>query len=193
MVSFRGWPGALVTRRLDPREACDRGTGRPLYPLGGWSMGLTTRVLIPSLVLSVLLVMPAVSLVGGPDPITGPIRARVLRVFDGDTLVVRARIWLGQEVETRVRLEGVDAPELRGRCARERDLAASARDFVEERIGGGEVTLREIQYGKYAGRVVARVETEAGEDLTAILIAAHLGRPYGGGGRESWCAGERAG
>ena len=62
-----------------------------------------------------------------------------------------------------------------------------------ERIGGGDITLWQIQYGKYAGRVVARVETAAGEDLAAALIAARLGRPYGGGGRRSWCAGERAG
>ncbi len=30
----------------------------------------------------------------------GPVPARVIQVIDGDTLVVKARIWLGQDVET---------------------------------------------------------------------------------------------
>ena len=46
----------------------------------------------------------------------GPVPARVIQVIDGDTIAVKARIWLNQELETRVRLEGVDAPELAGRC-----------------------------------------------------------------------------
>src|SRR3989338_6548178 len=45
------------------------------------------------------------------EPVTGPVAAAVLEVIDGDTIVVRARIWLGQAVETRVRLSWADAPE----------------------------------------------------------------------------------
>ena len=44
----------------------------------------------------------------------GPVPGRVMAMIDADTLAVAARIWLGQEVEVRVRLAGVDAPELRG-------------------------------------------------------------------------------
>ena len=36
-------------------------------------------------------------------------------------------------------------------------------------------------------RVVARVETSAGEELSAALLAANLARPYRGGKRRSWC------
>ena len=132
-------------------------------------------------------------LVGGADRgwradvVPGPVPARVIEVVDGDTIAVRARIWIGQDVETRVRLSGVDTPEFNGRCGRERELAAHARAFVVEAIGGGAVKLSDVHYGKYAGRVVADVETAAGEDLGALLIAAGLGRPYDGGARESWC------
>jgi endonuclease YncB( thermonuclease family) len=117
----------------------------------------------------------------------GPVPARVIQVIDGDTIVVKARIWLGQDVEIRVRLEGVDAPELAGRCERERALAARARAFLEAMLGGGEVVLSQIQYGKFAGRVVARVETPSGEDLSAALLTAGLARPYAGGPRTPWC------
>ncbi len=132
-------------------------------------------------------------LVGGADRgwradvLPGPVPARVIEVVDGDTIAVRARIWIGQDVETRVRLSGVDTPEFNGRCGRERELAAHARAFVVEAIGGGAVKLSDVRYGKYAGRVVADVETAAGEDLGALLIAAGLGRPYDGGARASWC------
>ena len=62
-------------------------------------------------------------------------------MIDGDTIVVRARIWLGQEVETRVRLAGADAPELNGGCEVERRLARRARDFVRAKAAGGCVPL----------------------------------------------------
>ncbi len=132
-------------------------------------------------------------LVGGADRgwradvVPGPVPARVIEVVDGDTIAVRARIWIGQDVETRVRLSGVDTPEFNGRCGRERELAAHARAFVVEAIGGGAVKLSDVHYGKDAGRGVADVETAAGEDLGALLIAAGLGRPYDGGARASWC------
>jgi endonuclease YncB( thermonuclease family) len=122
-----------------------------------------------------------------PEVIRGPVPARVVRVVDGDTVVVRARIWLGQEVETRVRLEGVDTPELRGGCDHERHLAQRARAFVAMRAAGQAVVLWHIRYGKYAGRVVARIETADGEDLSLALISAGLGRPDRGGQRLSWC------
>ena len=138
-------------------------------------------------------------LVGGADRgwradvVPGPVPARVIEVVDGDTIAVRARIWVGQDVETRVRLSGVDTPEFNGRCGHERELAAHARAFVVEAIGGGAVKLSDVHYGKYAGRVVADVETAAGEDLGALLIAAGLGRPYDGGARASWCETDASG
>lgn len=129
---------------------------------------------------------------GEAERLSGPVAARVVEVVDGDTLVVRAAIWLGQEVETRVRLAGIDAPEIRGRCARERRLAGAAKTFVARRLaaGGeasGQVQLTDIRYGKYAGRVLARVRAADGAELGAALVAAGLARPYDGGGRRGWC------
>ena len=121
------------------------------------------------------------------ETLPGPIPARVLEVIDGDTLMVRARVWIGQEIEIKVRLEGVDAPELGGRCEAERALAHRARALIMVKVRDGAVRLSRVQYGKYAGRVVARVETSAGEDLSATLLAAGLGRAYRGGRRPSWC------
>ena len=121
------------------------------------------------------------------EGISGPISASVLRVIDGDTIAVRARIWIGQSVETRVRIAGVDAPELRGGCSLESELALAARDLVSEAIGDAPAILRDVRHDKFGGRVLARVESNAGADIAAMLIAAGLGRPYDGGKRMSWC------
>lgn len=121
------------------------------------------------------------------ETLSGPVAAQVLGVIDGDTVVVRARVWLGQDIEVRVRLEGIDAPEIRGRCPRERALALRAQALVAAKLEGRTITLTDIQYGKYAGRVLARVATEDGEDLSRALLKAGLARPYRGGRRLSWC------
>lgn len=126
------------------------------------------------------------------ESLSGPLPARVVEVIDGDTLGVRVRIWLDQDVATRVRLDGIDAPELRGHCEQERVLARRAAAFVAGKVmsgadGGAVVRLHEVRYGKYARRVVARVVTEDGEDLAQALLDAGLARPYDGGRRASWC------
>lgn len=131
-------------------------------------------------VLSVLLVSVA--------PLPGPIPAEVVEVIDGDTIAVRAHIWPGHSVETRVRLAGIDAPEIRRPdCEAERTLGRQAGQAVAELLPPGRaVSLYEIELGSFAGRVVARLQTREGEDLGAWLGARGLAQPYG---RSDWCSG----
>ncbi|MBT3395848.1 MAG: nuclease [Alphaproteobacteria bacterium] len=117
----------------------------------------------------------------------GPIPAVVTEVVDGDTIGVRARIWLGQDVEIRVRILDIDTPEIRGDCETERSLAIAARDRVVALALGQQIQMWETGYGKYAGRITARVTLANGLDLGAELIHAGLARPYDGGARQSWC------
>ena len=150
----------------------------------------STPRLLPGLLLALGVLLGAASEAGRGwprDVVAGPVAARVLAVIDGDTIAVSARIWIGQDVVTRVRIVGVDTPELRGGCPRERALAVEARDFVLDAIDAGVVMLRDIRYDKYGGRVLARVENGNGQDLAALLVAAGLGRAYDGGARASWC------
>ncbi len=124
--------------------------------------------------------------VSAGDVIAGPVQAEVLRIVDGDTLAVRALIWPGQSVRIKVRLAGVDAPELfHPHCPAERARAARARAFVRQHTGTS-ITLSAVHLGKYAGRVVARVRTSSGEDLSALLLQAGLARPVRGGA--PWCS-----
>jgi len=123
------------------------------------------------------------------EVLSGPVAAQVLRVLDGDTIAVRVRIWPGHQVETLVRLKGIDAPELKARCERERVLAHGALRFLEAHVGERAIWLTDIHLGKYAGRVLARVTMATGADLSAQLMAAGFARAYTGGRRASWCDG----
>jgi micrococcal nuclease len=161
---------------------------------GGSAVPSGASDLAATVILAWLLAIRAAPVTGAEagDVLVGPVPAVVEEVIDGDTLRVRAHIWLGQDVAIHVRLAGVDAPETRGGCARERELAERAQDFLTSRlVPTGDklprVRLREVRYGKYARRVVARVETTAGLDLSAALLAAGLARPYDGGRRPIWC------
>lgn len=140
----------------------------------------------PLLLPLLLLTLPAHA---GPAPLPGPIPAEVLDVLDGDTLAVRAIIWLGQAVETHVRLSGIDAPELRAHCAEEKEKAEAARDFARRLLADGRARLIEVQADKYGGRVRARVLTSSGADLSQSLLDAGLVRPYHGERRRPWCPG----
>nr|WP_272212943.1 hypothetical protein [Marinicella sp. W31]MDC2878873.1 hypothetical protein [Marinicella sp. W31] len=105
------------------------------------------------------------------DIYAGPVRAEVVRVIDGDTIVVQARPWPGQIVETSVRIRGVDTPELRSSCNAERQAASIARDYVVSLLHAGEtVQLRQIAGDKYFGRVVADVMLPDERDLSYLLL-----------------------
>ena len=123
------------------------------------------------------------------ERLAGPYPAEVERVVDGDTLAVRVPIWLQQDLNVLVRIRGIDAPELRGRCDDEKVRAREATVALEELVSGGQVALTAIEGDKYFGRVIADVATSAGEDVGPALIAGGYVRAYDGGKRGSWCGG----
>lgn len=115
----------------------------------------------------------------------GPVPADVIRVVDGDTIKVRARIWVDQSVEVSVRLAGIDAPEIfRPRCDAEKAPGRAAKAAVAAQVGET-VYLRDIRNGKYAGRVVADAILTDGESLSARLLA--QGHAIPDGAEKPWC------
>lgn len=117
------------------------------------------------------------------ESLPGPVAAEVLRVIDGDTIEVRAKIWLDLELTVSARIRGIDAPELHGKCRHETMMAAAATDRLIEVTNGGEVRLTNIEEDKYAGRVVADVTTSDGTELGTVMLASGLVRAYDGGTR----------
>ncbi len=99
---------------------------------------------------------------------------------------MRAHIWVDQELVVSVRIAGIDAPELfRPKCGAEKQKAIAAKALVEALLGDGEAVLHDVQHGKYAGRVIARIESR-GEDIGQKLVAEGLAV---NGKRGQWCAG----
>lgn len=135
------------------------------------------------LVLSLCLAWPAFA----EERLPGPVAGEVMRVVDGDTLAIRARIWIGQEIEVLVRLRGVDAPERRARCPSERVAAERATAALAALVAGGRVVLTEIEGDKYFGRVLANVRAPDGTDVSTALVGAGYARVYDGGRRAGWC------
>jgi endonuclease YncB( thermonuclease family) len=113
--------------------------------------------------------------------------AEVLRVLDGDTFEARVHLWPGLDVTTRVRLRGIDAPELKARCSEERNKAEAARAALKSILDQGEVGIARVTLDKYGGRVVAEASTQATPDVSSALLGAGLVRRYAGGRRENWC------
>ena len=113
--------------------------------------------------------------------------ADVIRVLDGDTFEARVRIWPGMDVTTRVRLRGIDAPEMQARCDTERVKAISARDALVRVLNEGTVGISRVGHDKYGGRVDADVSTARTGDVSAALLAGGFARRYDGGRRASWC------
>ncbi|MDP2123491.1 MAG: thermonuclease family protein [Parvibaculum sp.] len=140
------------------------------------------RILVSALA-ALFLALPAEA----AERLAGPVEAEVIRVIDGDSLVVRARIWLGQTVETHVRLAGIDTPELRGKCSEEKVRAEAARAALIALVGEGPVALREIENDKFGGRVRARLASTTHRDIAEALIAKGHARAYEGGARAGWC------
>jgi len=87
---------------------------------------------------------------------------RVLAVTDGDTL--RVEDAAGRRVS--VRLEGVDAPELR-QCG-----GPAARDALAAWVGTRHVLIEPRKTDRY-GRTVARVHRSAGEVGLQLVAAGH--------------------
>ncbi|MFD1703661.1 thermonuclease family protein [Methylopila henanensis] len=121
------------------------------------------------------------------EPSGAGLAATALSAIDGDTIEARVRAFPGQDIVARIRIDGVDAPERRGRCARETAAAEAAAAALAALVRDRPLTLTQVRGDKYFGRVVARVSAAGVGDLAGALVRAGHGRPYDGGRRESWC------
>jgi endonuclease YncB( thermonuclease family) len=112
----------------------------------------------------------------------------VLRTIDGDTFQARVHLSPGLDLTTRVRLRGIDAPELKASCPQELQMAEAATDALRALLGEGEVTISNIGPDKYNGRVVADAATRMTPNVSTAMLAAGHARSYNGGHRSGWCA-----
>ncbi|MCX7803852.1 MAG: thermonuclease family protein [Planctomycetota bacterium] len=105
-------------------------------------------------------------------------RGQVLRVTDGDTLTLRLKRKDGSESEEKVRLIGINAPEMHLHEKLPPDpFAVEARDALAELCPPGSVVeVEEHGRDKY-GRLLCRLFA-GGKDVGAVLIERGLARHY---------------
>lgn len=116
--------------------------------------------------------------------------AQVLRVNDGDTIVISAPFLPAPlKPELAVRIYGVDTPEKghRAQCPQEDQRAQLASKFTYNMIASGGKT-QVILYGwdKFGGRVLGDILVN-GQSVRAGLISNNLAREYYGEQKQSWC------
>ena len=113
--------------------------------------------------------------------------SKVISVYDGDTFRVNIASLppiVGKNIP--IRVNGVDTPEIRGKCQYEKNLALKARDFVRGKLANAkEIKLTNLQRGKYF-RVVANVLVD-GVSLEQELLDNKLAYEYSGGKKLNWC------
>ncbi len=117
----------------------------------------------------VALVIPAAQPMAHPSA-AGMVLAGQARVIDGDTLDV------GGE---RVRLHGIDAPEMRQTCAApagDWPCGEWARDALVQMIGGAALSCTGVERDRY-GRLVAACSA-GGQDLGAAMVEAGAAVAY---------------
>ena len=113
----------------------------------------------------------------------------VIKAADGDTITVdipNVPSLFGKGI--RVRIAGIDAPELHFADACETKAAESARDFVRKVLADGKrVDLVNVKRDKYF-RILADVQVD-GQSLRNALLDARFAYPYDGKKKtkRDWC------
>lgn len=116
--------------------------------------------------------------------------ATILRVLDGDTVVIKAD-WVPRPMkkEIAVRIYGVDTPEKnpRAKCESENAKAQMATGFTRKMIELS--TKQEVvlyDWDKYGGRVLGDLLLND-KSLRKMLIEQGHAREYYGEAKKSWC------
>jgi endonuclease YncB( thermonuclease family) len=111
-----------------------------------------------------------------------------LRNYDGDTVTFNLpglHPIIGEKIS--IRVNGIDTPEIRGKCEKEKYDAKQAKEMVADILRDAEqITLKNLERGKYF-RIVADVIAD-GEDLADMLVEAGMAVRYSGGKKiKEWC------
>ena len=111
-----------------------------------------------------------------------------LQNYDGDTVRFNLPDYppiVGNDI--RVRINGIDTPEITGKCDNEKHEAQQARDMVSDILNDAEkITLKNIKRGKYF-RIVADIIVD-GENLADLLVETGMAVKYDGGKKKKkWC------
>ena len=98
---------------------------------------------------------------------------KVTKVFDGDTVQVQ-----GQDLEFRIRMVGIDAPETGGSRKKGQPYSQKAKKVLRQLIQGKKVRLKQYGTGGY-NRILAEIFSQ-GRNINLTMIRQGLAEVYQG-------------
>jgi endonuclease YncB( thermonuclease family) len=113
---------------------------------------------------------------------TFPIKSgRVIKCYDADTITIASKLPYDASPLYRlsVRLNGIDAPEIKGKSAEEKEVAKEARDFLSKLVLNKMIRLENVESEKY-GRILADVYL-GDVHLNEFLLKERYAVKYDGG------------
>lgn len=140
--------------------------------------------------LLLLLAIPTMVLAQGKQPQGVTYDAQILKVSDGDTVVISAPFLPAPlKPQLAVRIYGVDTPEkgFRAKCEAENQRGQAASEFTKNAVK--QSTQRQVvlyDWDKFGGRVLGDIILN-GQSLRAMLISNGYAREYYGEAKQSWC------
>ncbi len=107
----------------------------------------------------------------------GPYRGVVDLVHDGDTVNVKLDVGFDLTVYARVRVNGINAPELSTHAGKD------AREFARNVLPVGDA-VQVVSHGwdKYGGRVDGSITLPDGRDFAQLMLESGHAKPYTGHG-----------
>jgi len=114
--------------------------------------------------------------------------SEVTSISDGDTFSANIAGWpeiISRRI--RIRINGIDTPEYRGKCPAEKKKAKFAKQFAVEKLRKAKkIELRNMKRGKYF-RIVADVWVDNKNLAEALLKAGHAVKYDGSTKTNDWC------
>lgn len=128
--------------------------------------------------------------------------AKVVNVVDGDTVTVVIDIPV-HDVKVccvpiqpsifftwKIRIMGIDTPELHSRIPLEVDAARVVKDYLADKLNGKTVIVNIVKNDKYGGRFDGEIffvtDDRRGESIGEHLLKKSFAKPYDGGQKTPW-------
>ena len=115
--------------------------------------------------------------------------AEVVSVYDGDTITCNVDLGFKTFKRVKVRLTGIDTPEIRTRDLEEKKRGYESRDWLSSQILGKNILLHTQEKGKF-GRWLGTIWSLEEENLSEensynqkLILEGHA-NPYNGGKRK---------
>lgn len=115
-------------------------------------------------------------------------KAKLIRVVDGDTVDFMVDLGFNVWSKQRIRLFGINTPEVRTRNKKEKEAGLRAKAYVQNMLKDAEIEIKAYEKGKY-GKYLADIYLCSGKDrvsLNFLLLEFGYVVEYYGGKKPAW-------